>query len=217
MPPAHLWLSFVVASIILCLIPGPSLLFTIGRALAEGRRVALLSVLGNGLGILSQILLIAIGLGPLVTRSATLYAVLKVAGAAYLVYLGISTIRHRAATQDALAALEAPRKPARHAIRDGFLVGVTNPKTVVFFVALLPQFVDPARGPVPVQMAVLGVTFFAIAITCDGLVATLAGAAREWFARSPHRLRRMSATGGLMMIALGVSLLFTVRPAQSVP
>ena len=136
----------MLASIVLCAIPGPSLLFTIGRALAEGRRVALLSVLGNGLGILSQILLIAIGLGPLVARSAVLYGVLKFAGAAYLIYLGIGTIRHRRDAEAVPATLEAPRRPARHAIRDGYLVGVTNPKTIVFFIALLPQFVDPARA-----------------------------------------------------------------------
>ncbi len=206
----------MLASIVLCAIPGPSLLFTIGRALAEGRRVALLSVLGNGLGILSQILLIAIGLGPLVARSAVLYSVLKFAGAAYLIYLGIGTIRHRRDAEAVPATLEAPRRPARHAIRDGYLVGVTNPKTIVFFIALLPQFVDPARGPVALQMAILGLTFFVIGVPSDGLVAAAAGTARDWFARSPRRLARMSATGGILMILLGLSLLLTGRPPTPV-
>ena len=212
MPPLHLWLAFVAAGALLCAIPGPSLLFTIGRALSDGKRSALLTVLGNGLGILTQILLIAVGLGPLVARSAALYTTLKLAGAAYLIYLGIGTIHHRRDAEGVLATMDAPRRPAHHAVRDGFIVGVTNPKTVVFFVALLPQFVDPASGPVPLQMVVLGLTFFVIGVTSDGLVALAAGSAREWFARSPHRLRRMSATGGLMMIALGVTLLFTGRP-----
>lgn len=206
----------MLASVVLCAIPGPSLLFTIGRALAEGRRVALLSVLGNGLGILSQILLIAIGLGPLVARSAVLYGVLKFAGAAYLIYLGIGTIRHRRDAEAVLATLEAPRRPARHAIRDGYLVGVTNPKTIVFFIALLPQFVDPARGPVALQRAILGLTFFVIGVPSDGLVAAAAGTARDWFARSPRRLARMSATGGILMILLGLSLLLTGRPPTPV-
>jgi len=215
MPPLNLWLGFLVASLLLAAIPGPSLLFVIGRALAEGRRVAMLSVLGNGLGILAQILLIAVGLGPLVARSAALYTILKVAGAAYLIYLGITTIRHRGDAEAALATLDAPRRLAHHAIRDGFIVGVTNPKTVVFFVALLPQFVAPGHGPVPLQMAVLGLTFFVVGVTSDGLVAMAAGSARAWLASRPHRLRRLSAAGGVMMILLGVTLMLTGRPQQA--
>ncbi|MCA0292667.1 MAG: LysE family translocator [Actinobacteria bacterium] len=215
MPPAHLWFSFLIAGLVLCLIPGPSLLFTIGRALAEGRRTALLSVLGNGLGILTQILAIAVGLGPLVARSGALYTTLKLAGAAYLVYLGVQTIRHRRDAESALAILDAPRRPAHHAVRDGFVVGVTNPKTIVFFIALLPSFVDPAGAPVPLQMAVLGVTFFLIGITCDGLVATAAGTARQWFARQPNRMRQLSAAGGVMMIGLALALALTGRPGEA--
>ncbi len=215
MPPAHLWFSFLIAGLVLCLIPGPSLLFTIGRALAEGRRTALLSVLGNGLGILTQILAIAVGLGPLVAKSGALYTTLKLAGAAYLVSLGVQTIRHRRDAESALAILDAPRRPAHHAVRDGFVVGVTNPKTIVFFIALLPSFVDPAGAPVPLQMAVLGVTFFLIGITCDGLVATAAGTARQWFARSPNRMRQLSAAGGVMMIGLALALALTGRPGEA--
>lgn len=215
MPPAHLWFSFLIAGLVLCLIPGPSLLFTIGRAFAEGRRTALLSVLGNGLGILTQILAIAVGLGPLVAKSGALYTTLKLAGAAYLVSLGVQTIRHRRDAESALAILDAPRRPAHHAVRDGFVVGVTNPKTIVFFIALLPSFVDPAGAPVPLQMAVLGVTFFLIGITCDGLVATAAGTARQWFARQPNRMRQLSAAGGVMMIGLALALALTGRPGEA--
>lgn len=214
MPPPQLWLSFVLAGIVLCAIPGPSLLFTIGRALSQGRRVALLSVLGNGLGILSQILLIAAGLGPLVARSAALYTALKVAGAAYLIYLGVQTIAHRSQAHAGLAAAQGRRTRTRRAVRDGFVVGLTNPKTIVFFIALLPQFVDPGGAAVPLQMAVLGLTFFVIAVTCDGLVAAVAGSAREWLAGSPHRLGRLTAAGGLMMVVLGITLLFTGQAAE---
>ncbi|MEI2776619.1 MAG: LysE family translocator [Tetrasphaera sp.] len=211
MPAFNLWLGFLLACVIIVAIPGPSLLFVIGRALAEGKRVALLSVLGNASGILVQIVAIALGLGPLVAASATAYGLLKLAGAAYLLWLGIQGIRHRGGAERVLAGVERPRRRARHALRDGFLVGVTNPKTIVFFVALLPQFVNRS-GPVAAQMIVLGLTFFAVAVTSDSMVALAAGSARDWFARSPARLRRMEVAGGAMMILLGVVLVFTGRP-----
>lgn len=214
MPSLHLWLAFALACIVIVVIPGPSLLFVIGRALAAGRRVALLSVLGNASGVLAQIVAIALGLGPIVAASATAYGLVKVLGAGYLLYLGVQAIRHRGAAEQALAHVDAPKRPARHALRDGVVVGVTNPKTIVFFVALLPQFVDRS-GPVAAQMIVLGLTFFGIAVASDSLVALAAGAARDWFARSPARLRRMEVSGGAMMILLGVSLAATGRPESA--
>ena len=146
MPTSHQWLAFLVASILFIQVPGPSLLFTIGRALTVGRRDALLSVVGNSLGLVFQVLCVAVGLGAVVAASAAAYTVLKVCGAAYVVYLGVQAIRHRA---DARAGLDsATRRPASrgHSLRTGFLVGSTNPKTIVFFVAFLPQFVNDQAG-----------------------------------------------------------------------
>ncbi len=215
MPSLSQWAAFIAASVILVAIPGPSLLFVIGRALAAGRREALLSVLGNASGVFLQVALVALGLGPIVAASATAYNVLKFAGALYLIWLGLSTIRHRRSASAALGELGRPQRRALHAWRDGAVVGASNPKTVVFFVALLPQFVAPAAGPVWLQLLALGATFCLIAVASDGLVAVVASGARDWVARSPRRLERMSATGGLMMIGLGVTLAVAGRPESA--
>jgi threonine/homoserine/homoserine lactone efflux protein len=205
MPTSSQWLAFLVASILFIQVPGPSLLFTIGRALTVGRREALLSVVGNALGLVVQVGFVALGLGAIVAASATAYTGLKLAGAAYVVWLGVSAIRHRA---DARVALESPeRTPAStgHAVRTGFIVGVTNPKTIVFFAAFLPQFTS-ASGPATLQLALLGVVFGILAVCSDSVWALGAGKARDWFAGKPQRLDKLGATGGGMMIALGVTL-----------
>ncbi|HET7196167.1 MAG TPA: LysE family translocator [Nocardioides sp.] len=205
MPTSSQWLAFLIASILFIQVPGPSLLFTIGRALTVGRRDALLSVVGNGLGLVVQVGFVALGLGALVSASAAAYTVLKLAGAAYVVWLGVSAIRHRA---DARVALERPgRAPATrgHAVRTGVIVGLTNPKTIVFFAAFLPQFTGDS-GPATVQLAVLGVVFAVLAVCSDSLWALGGGKARDWFAGKPRRLDSLGATGGGMMVALGVTL-----------
>jgi threonine/homoserine/homoserine lactone efflux protein len=204
-PTSSQWLAFLVASILFIQVPGPSLLFTIGRALTVGRREALLSVVGNAVGLVAQVGLVALGLGAIVAASAAAYTVLKLAGAAYVVWLGVSAIRHRA---DARIALDNPGpKPTTrgHAVRTGFIVGVTNPKTIVFFAAFLPQFTNDA-GPAALQLALLGLVFGILAVCSDSLWALGAGKARDWFARKPQRLDKLSATGGGMMVALGVTL-----------
>ena len=205
MPSSSQWLSFLVASILFIQVPGPSLLFTIGRALSVGRREALLSVVGNALGLVVQVGCVALGLGAIVAASTAAYTVLKLVGAAYVVWLGVSAIRHRA---DARVALENPvRAPATrgHAVRTGLIVGVTNPKTIVFFAAFLPQFTSDS-GPATLQVALLGAVFATLAVCSDSLWALGAGKARDWFARRPRRLDTLGATGGGMMIALGVTL-----------
>jgi threonine/homoserine/homoserine lactone efflux protein len=204
-PTSSQWLAFLVASILFIQVPGPSLLFTIGRALTVGRREALLSVVGNGVGVTVQVLLVAVGLGAVVAASATAYTVIKVIGAGYVIWLGVQAIRHRG---EARLALESPvARTRRHPLRIGFVVGVTNPKTILFFVAFLPQFTNTAVGRVGVQMAVLGVVFGVMAICSDSIWALLAAKARDWFARQPHRLDRLGMAGGTMMVGLGVTLL----------
>jgi threonine/homoserine/homoserine lactone efflux protein len=204
MPSSSQWVAFLVASILFIQVPGPSLLFTIGRALTVGRREALLSVVGNAIGVVAQVVLVAIGLGAVVAASATAYTAIKVLGAAYVVWLGIQAIRHRA---DARLAMEnaAPAKRG-HPVRIGFTVGATNPKTIVFFVAFLPQFTDPT-GPVALQTVVLGLVFGLMAVASDGAWAIAAGKARDWFARRPSRLDTLSAAGGTMMVGLGATML----------
>ena len=204
----HSFAAFVVASVLLILLPGPSVLFVIGRSLALGRRGGLLSVLGNELGSLPLIAAVALGVGALVAESVLVFNVVKVVGAAYLAYLGVQAIRHRrVGGSDGVVASRSGSGWAP--LRQGFVVGVTNPKTIVFFVAVLPQFVDVDAGHVPAQMMLLGVTFVLIALVCDGAWALLAGTAREWFASSPRRLGAVRSSGGAMMVALGGVLLLT--------
>jgi threonine/homoserine/homoserine lactone efflux protein len=204
-PTSSQWLAFLIASILFIQVPGPSLLFTIGRALTVGRREALLSVVGNALGLVVQVGFVALGIGAVVAASAMAYTVLKLIGAAYVVWLGVSAIRHRA---DARLALQNPERPPAtraNAVRTGFVVGVTNPKTIVFFAAFLPQFTSDA-GPAALQSVLLGIVFGLLAVCSDSVWALGAGKARDWFARKPHRLDKLSASGGGMMITLGVTL-----------
>lgn len=206
MPTSGQWLAFLIASILFIQVPGPSLLFTIGRALTVGRRDALLSVIGNASGLVTQVLAVAAGLGAIVTASATAYTVLKICGALYVVWLGISAIRHRRDGRQAMA--DARSTPARggKSLRTGFIVGVTNPKTIVFFVAFLPQFVNETAGHTGVQFALLGLVFGLMAVVSDSSWALAAGKARDWFARKPQRLDHLGVAGGVMMIGLGVTL-----------
>lgn len=205
--------AFAAVALIIILIPGPSVLFTISRALTYGRRTAVITVLGNTTGAYTQAVLVAIGLGTLVERSVLAFSILKFAGAAYLVYLGVNAFRHRGSLSEAMnAAFGAERViSTRRTIRDGFVVGFANPKVVVFFGAILPQFVNRQAGHVPLQMAVLALVFSTIAFVCDSTWGFVAGTARNWFARSPRRLALVGGTGGLAMIGLGAALAFTGR------
>ena len=207
MPSSSQWVAFLVASILFIQVPGPSQLFTIGRALTVGRREALLSVVGNAIGVTAQALLVAVGLGAVVAASVTAYTVIKVAGAAYVIWLGIQAIRHRREGREALESHAQVSAKRGHALRIGVVVGLTNPKTILFFVAFLPQFTNPAAGHVGAQMAVLGAVFGAMAVCSDSVWALLAARAREWFARKPARLDKLGATGGVMMVGLGAAML----------
>jgi len=210
MPSPSLLLAFALASVVIIAIPGPSLLFTVGRALSSGRREALLTVLGNALGILTQICALAVGLGPLIAASATAYTTLKLAGAGYLIWLGVQAIRDRRALATAFSSGVPVAVPRLHAVRAGYVVGVTNPKTIVFFAALLPQFVV-TTSPVLVQLLALGSIFTVLALLMDGTVALAASRARDWFASSPKRMERVGGVGGLMMVGLGTGLVLTGR------
>ncbi len=212
MVPSGRLLAFAAVALIIIVIPGPSVLFVVGRALAHGRRVALASVLGNEAGSLILVVLVAAGVGPLVARSALIFTTLKLAGAAYLVFLGARAFlqRRRHALAELAGPAGAPHGWAR-AVLQGFLVGVSNPKTAIFFAAILPQFVDRSRGDVPAQMLLLGTVFALIATISDGAWSLVASGARGWFGRSPRRLELVGGTGGLAMIGLGITIAVTGR------
>lgn len=203
-------LAFSAMATAIIVIPGPSVLFVVGRALSQGRRVAMTSVVGNELGAMTSAAAVAFGIGSIVERSVLIFTVIKFAGALYIVYLGIQAIRHRRSLAGALGTTGEEAARGR-ALWQGFVVGVTNPKSIVFFVAVLPQFVDRGNGHVPLQMLIFGAAFALIALFFDGLWGLAAGAARSWFARSPRRLAAVGGTGGLMMICLGVTVAATGR------
>ena len=208
MVPGPALLAFALTALALIVIPGPSVLFVIGRSLALGRLGGLLSVVGNALGMLPLVIAVALGIGAIVAQSLVLFTVIKFVGAAYLVYLGVQAIRHRRHTAVTHEATP-PRRSRWRILGEGFVVGLTNPKSLVFFVAVLPQFVDYGGGSIPLQLFELGVVFLVLALMFDSVWALAAGTARQWFARSPKRVERLGATGGVMMIGLGGVLAFT--------
>jgi threonine/homoserine/homoserine lactone efflux protein len=209
LPMNHL-LEFAGLAAVIIAIPGPSVLFTVSRALTAGRRTALLTVVGNEIGLLIQATAVAFGIGELVERSAQVFTVIKLVGAAYLVYLGVQAIRHRRALAEAVAGNTTRVRPLR-ALGDGLVVGTMNPKTIVFFVAVLPQFIDRGASEIPLQMMLLGAVFSALALVMDSMWALGAGTAGQWLARSPKRMAAIGGTGGLAMIGIGVSLAATGR------
>jgi threonine/homoserine/homoserine lactone efflux protein len=203
-------LAFSVMSFLLIVIPGPSVLFVIGRALAQGHRAALTTVMGNTLGAYVLVVAVAFGIGSIVERSALVFTALKLMGAAYLVYLGVKAVRQRRSLHAAFTA-EGPAHGSLRTLWEGFTVGVTNPKTIVFFAAILPQLVDRSLGHVAVQMLLLGLVFDVIAVASDSMWGLVAATARSWFARSPQRLALVGGVGGLTMIGLGVAVAATGR------
>jgi threonine/homoserine/homoserine lactone efflux protein len=208
-PTGHL-LAFALLSFVLIIVPGPNVLFVISRSLMLGRAAGVGTAAGGQIGVYLQVVAVAFGVGALVERSVAVFTVIKLAGAAYLVYLGVQAIRHRRSLRAALDVATEPRSIGR-ILRDGIVVGVSNPKVIVFFAAVLPQFVNPSAGHVPEQMLLLGSVFLAIAVICDSTWALAAGTARAWLARSPRRLEMIGGAGGLAMIGIGASLALTGR------
>ncbi|MGF0169276.1 LysE family translocator [Streptomyces sp. Marseille-Q5077] len=207
-------LAFAAMSLLVIVIPGPSVLFVIGRALAHGRRTAVATALGNVFGSYLLVVAVAVGIGSLVERSVTIYLTVKLVGAAYLVYLGVQAFRHRKELKASAIRTQQPTEPTRGDLRtvlDGALVGLTNPKGVVFFAAVLPQFVDHSAGHVPLQMLLLGLVPITIGLVTDTLWGLTASAARSWFARSDRRLSLIGGAGGCTMIGLGVTVAVTGR------
>jgi len=211
-PVANL-LAFTLVAIPIILIPGPSVLFAIGRSLSLGKVGGLLTVFGNVIGTAVPIVAVAFGVGIVIAQSPVLFTVVKIVGAGYLIYLGIQAIRHRRAKADAVGAV-VPPTPAWRIMLQGFFVGASNPKTIVFFVAVLPQFIDYDAGSLPLQMLTLGLVFEIIGLVSDSAWALAAGFARDWFARSPGRIATLGAVGGVVMIGLGTASLFLGHAAD---
>lgn len=211
MVSAHAVVALGLACVVLIVVPGPSVLFVVGRALTYGRRIAFSSVAGNVVGCGLGAVLVAIGLGEIVQRSDAVFEVIKYAGAAYLVWLGVQAYRHRhdSVVPDAISAPTVFRS-----LRAGVIVGVTNPKNYIVMAAILPQFVDRGAGHIPAQMLLLALVPLSIGLVSDSTWALVAGTARDWFVSRPRRLRIVGRAGGLCMIGLGVSVAVTGTRTQ---
>ncbi len=209
MDPANLTL-FAVAALAIAVSPGPGIFYVAARTLAGGRREGLASSFGTGLGGLVHVAAGAIGVSALVLASAEAFALLKIAGAAYLVWLGIKTMREARIDID----MRAEPTGARRAFREGIVVEALNPKTAAFFLAFLPQFVDPAAGPVWLQFLLLGLVSVILNTAADVVVVVVASRARSMAVARPSLLRRLRQGAGLAISSLGVALLFTRRPVS---
>jgi threonine/homoserine/homoserine lactone efflux protein len=199
--------TFLLASEAIIIVPGPSVLFTLARGVAWGRGVAVLTVLGNTLGTLTCSIIIAVGLGPLLADSRPLSISLQLAGGLYLAWLGMSAFRHRDAHARAMTDREATRPSNVHVVRQGYVVGLLNPKSLVFFAAVFPHFVNRSAGDVTGQLLILGVLFCVLAFCSDSTWGIIAGTAREWLSGSTKRLVVLRTIGASVMMALGVIII----------
>ena len=207
--PTRLW-EYCIAAIIIILAPGPSVLFVIARAIAWGRATAVATVAGNVMGAFSLSVVVAVGLGPILQRSNLAFTSVQVLGGCYLVYLGITAIKHSQIHASDMTNQGDVRPSKWKSMREGFWVGALNPKGIVFFAAILPQFVDREAGKVTSQLILMGAIFAILAFFSDGGWGILAGTIRNWLATEMHRLVKMRVTGGTVMIILG---LFTLGAA----
>jgi threonine/homoserine/homoserine lactone efflux protein len=201
--------SFVIASAIIIVIPGPSVLFAVARGIAWGRMTAVLTTLGNTCGTYLLAILVALGLGPIIAHSALTSTLLQLCGGAYLVYLGAEAFVHRKTHVENLVTPEKGRPTALRAVRQGFVVGALNPKSLVFYTAVFPHFVDRQRGHLVIQLLTLATTFALMAFVSDGTWGFAAGLARRWLSANPRRLIVMRAVGACVMAALGLAIVVT--------
>jgi threonine/homoserine/homoserine lactone efflux protein len=207
---------FLGAALLLAATPGPGIFYVAARTLAGGRAEGVASSLGTGLGGLVHVAAGGLGVSAIVLASAGIFTALKLAGAAYLLWIGLRTIRsarrEAAVTPDGLAAV-ASIGPQR-AFREGVLVEALNPKTAAFFLAFVPQFIDPAAGQVALQFAVLGTVSVVLNTLVDILVAFVASRIKQGAAESPTLVRRLQEASGGLMVALAVGLALARRPAS---
>jgi threonine/homoserine/homoserine lactone efflux protein len=197
-------IEYIIAAMIIILAPGPSVLFVIARAIAWGRKVAVFTVAGNVTGAFFLSSLVAFGLGPILSRSDLAYSAVQWGGGGYLVYLGINAIKARKIAAADMKSQGSAVPTFWQSARDGFWVGALNPKGLVFYAAVLPQFVDIERGNVTGQLLFLGALFSILAFISDGTWGLLAGTARAWLASDEKRLELLRIIGGCVMAILGL-------------
>ena len=204
------FILFLLAALAIAASPGPGIFYVVARTLSGGRAEGLASSVGTGLGGLVHVLAVAVGISALVLASAEAFTALKVLGAVYLIWVGIKTMRATRVDLD----IHAEPAEARRAFREGIVVEALNPKTAAFFLAFLPQFVDPSAGPVWLQFLLLGLVSVTLNSGVDIGVAIMASRARSMAAARPSLLQRLRQGAGLAIASLGLALLFARRPAS---
>jgi threonine/homoserine/homoserine lactone efflux protein len=200
--------GFIAAALVVLVIPGPAVLYILAQSLGQGRRAGLASVLGLSTGALVHVAAATAGLSAILLTSATAFTAVKLLGAAYLIYLGIRTLLTRAPAGRIAAP---PARALRRVFADGIVVSILNPKIAVFFLAFLPQFVDPVRGPVPQQILLLGLLYVALALVTDATYALVAGSLRHWLSGRVLDGPLPRYASGLLYIGLGVGTAMTGR------
>lgn len=202
--------EYLIASVVIILAPGPSVLFAIARAISWGRATAIATVAGNAFGMFATSVLVAFGLGPILQRSEIAFISVQILGGIYLLYLGIDALRHSQIHAADMINKGDIRPSKWRSAREGFWVGALNPKGFVFFAAILPQFLDRDGSNLTTQLLLMGASFAILSFIGDGTWGMIAGTLRERMATSPRRLVLIRRVGGLVMILLGV---FTLTSA----
>ena len=210
MPSIHSLLVFTLAAAALNISPGPSNLYVMSRSLSQGARAGLVAAFGLATGSLFHVTVTALGLSVVLRYSPTLYAVVKLVGAAYLIFLGLRLLLSKGAALTATAS--GNRRPHRRIFRESILVEMLNPKTALFFLAFLPQFADPGAGPLAPQLLLLGGIVTLTAIPCDAFVALAAGAAANALSRRPLYGRLQQWLSGSILVGLGAYVAASEKP-----
>ncbi|GIH89850.1 LysE family translocator [Planobispora siamensis] len=210
MPDLATLAVFSVATLALLIVPGPAVVYIVTRSVAQGRSAGMVSVLGIHLGSLVHVAAAALGVSALLAASATAFTIVKYLGAAYLIWLGVRKLMsHRNGGE----AVDPPVATRSRMFWEGFVVNVLNPKTAIFFLAFLPQFTDPAAGPIAPQILLLGVIWIALGLASDGAYALLSSAVAGRLRRSVRARRRLDLTSGLVYLGLGAAAAFTGESA----
>jgi threonine/homoserine/homoserine lactone efflux protein len=205
-PESSTLLLFLGATLLLLVLPGPAVLYIVTRSVTQGRKAGLVSVLGIHAGSLVHIGAAIVGVSALIAASATAFTIVKLAGAGYLIYLGIMAFLS-AAQPESLSGIEP--MSSRRIFWQGAVVNILNPKTALFFLAFVPQFIDPALGDTTIQVAVLGAVFVVAGLVSDSTYAVLAGAAGDRFLRRASWHRGQGYVAGTIYTGLGLAAAFT--------
>lgn len=212
MPTLSTFLVFLAAGFVLVVIPGPNVIYIVARGLHGGRRAAIAAAFGVEVGTLIHVAAATVGLSALLVSSATAFSVVKYLGAAYLIYLGIRVLTSRGPAEE--AAIVPVQASAFATFRQGVIVNVLNPKTALFFLAFLPQFVDPGRGSIALQTFMLGATLAILGLTCDLVYGVAAGSANRWLRGRSGRANAEKWISGTIYLGLGVTTALTGSPAR---